>query len=160
MATARTPTALQWTWSRFADLGVDALYDALALRCRVFILEQGPYLDPDGLDRSAWHLLGRDAGGTLQAYLRVVDPGAKYDEPSIGRVITAPEARGTGVGHALVAEGVAGCVRHWPGCAIRISAQAHLQRYYGAHGFVTVGEPYLEDGIPHVAMCRPADAED
>jgi hypothetical protein len=57
------------------DPGRDDLYDALALRCRVFVLEQGPYLDPDGLDRVAWHLLGRDASGALHAYLRVVDPG-------------------------------------------------------------------------------------
>ena len=57
---------LHWTWSRFAGLGVDNLYDALALRCRVFVLEQGPYLDPDGLDRHSWHLLGRDALGVLQ----------------------------------------------------------------------------------------------
>jgi ElaA protein len=49
--------APDWTWSRFGGLGVDNLYDALALRCRVFVLEQGPYLDPDGLDRQAWHLL-------------------------------------------------------------------------------------------------------
>ena len=89
---------LSWTWQRFEQLGVDNLYDALALRCRVFILEQGPYLDPDGIDRHAWHLLGRDASSVLQACLRVVDPGVKYAEPSIGRVITAPESRGIGLG--------------------------------------------------------------
>ena len=72
------PMGVHWTWSRFADLGVDNLYDALALRCRVFVLEQGPYLDPDGIDRHAWHLLGRNADGVLQAYLRVVgDPGLR-----------------------------------------------------------------------------------
>lgn len=147
---------MRWHWSRFGELGVDALYDALALRCRVFILEQGPYLDPDGLDRVSSHLLGRDADGTLQAYLRVVDPGAKYDEPSIGRVITAPEVRGQGLGWALMREGLARCDTHWPGQGIRISAQAHLQPFYGALGFATVGEPYAEDGIPHVQMLRRA----
>lgn len=145
---------VSWTWSRFETLGVDALYDALALRCRVFILEQGPYLDPDGLDRHAWHLLGRDAQGTLVAYLRVVDPGFKYEEPSIGRVITAPEVRGRGLGLPLMREGVARCESAWPGRAIRISAQAHLQRYYGALGFAPVGEEYLEDGIAHIEMLR------
>jgi ElaA protein len=143
-----------WTWQRFDQLGVDNLYDALQLRCRVFVLEQGPYLDPDGVDRQSWHLLGRDAAGTLIAYLRVVDPGIKYDEQSIGRVIAAPEVRGTGAGRALMAEGLAGCLRHWPGRAIRISAQAHLERFYGTLGFVRVGENYLEDGIPHVEMLR------
>lgn len=143
-----------WRWARFGELGVDNLYDALQLRCRVFVLEQGPYLDPDGLDRQSWHLLGRDAQGALIAYLRLVDPGARYDEPSIGRVITAPQARGNGLGRALMAEGVAGCERHWPGRAIRISAQAHLERFYGALGFVRVGDDYLEDNIPHLEMLR------
>lgn len=145
---------LHWSWSRFDDLGVQGLYDALQLRCRVFILEQGPYLDPDGLDRASWHLLGRDAAGTLQACLRVVDAGVKYAEPSIGRVVTSPEVRGAGLGRALMAEGVAGCERFWPGRAIRISAQAHLQRFYRTFGFEAVGDEYLEDGIPHVEMLR------
>ena len=146
---------MHWHWSRFQDLGVDALYDALALRCRVFILEQGPYLDPDGLDRVSFHLLGRDDTGVLQAYLRVVDPGAKYDEPSIGRVITAPEVRGQGVGWTLMREGIRRCVHAWPGQGIRISAQAHLRAFYGRLGFETVGEPYAEDRIAHVQMFRP-----
>ena len=145
---------MNWQWLRFADLGVDHLYDALALRCRVFILEQGPYLDPDGLDRVSWHLLGRDEAGVLQAYLRVVDPSVKYTEPSIGRVITAPEVRGTGVGRVLFAEGVRRCEAAFPGQGIRISAQAHLEQLYGSFGFVRVGEPYLEDNIPHLEMAK------
>lgn len=149
---------MDWHWSRFHELGVDRLYDALALRCRVFILEQGPYLDPDGLDRVAWHLLGRDEAGVLQAYLRVVDPGQKYAEPSIGRVITAPESRGTGLGRVLVGEGVRRALEAYPGQGIRISAQAHLERFYGGFGFVKVGEPYLEDDIPHIEMLRPPAA--
>jgi ElaA protein len=145
---------VNWTWLRFHALGVDNLYDALALRCRVFILEQGPYLDPDGVDRQSWHLLGRDDEGALSAYLRVVDPGVKYTEPSLGRVITAPEARGTGQGRLLLQEGLARCTVAWPGQGIRISAQAHLQPWYGQQGFVAVGEPYGEDGIPHIEMLR------
>lgn len=145
---------LTWQWCRFEQLGVDGCYDMLALRCKVFILEQGPYLDPDGLDRQSWHLLGRDAAGELQAYLRVVDPGLKYDEPSIGRVITSAALRGTGAGHTLVAEGVARCQAVWRGQGIRISAQAHLQGFYGRHGFVPVGDVYSEDDIPHIQMWR------
>ncbi len=151
--------APDWTWSRFGGLGVDNLYDALVLRCRVFVLEQGPYLDPDGLDRHAWHLLGRDDAGVLHAYLRLVDPGLKYDEPSLGRVVISPERRGTGLGHALVAEGVARCAAAWPGQGIRISAQSHLERFYGGFGFVRAGADHLEDGIPHCEMLRPREQE-
>ncbi|HSM23047.1 MAG TPA: GNAT family N-acetyltransferase [Rubrivivax sp.] len=145
---------MNWTCTRFHELGVDNLYDALALRCRVFVLEQGPYLDPDGVDRQCWHLLGRDDSGTLQAYLRIVDPGVKYAEPSIGRVITSIETRRTGLGRRLFAEGLARCLALWPGQGIRISAQAHLERFYGGWGFQRVGSEYLEDNIPHLEMLR------
>jgi ElaA protein len=77
---------MNWQFLRFCDLGVDNLYDALALRCQVFIMEQGAFLDTDGVDRHCWHLLGRDEAGVLQAYCRLVDPGVKYAEPSMGRV--------------------------------------------------------------------------
>ena len=93
---ASISTGLRWTWARFDDLGVHALHDALALRCKVFILEQGPYQDPDGADKQSWHLLGYDEAGALQACLRVADPGVNYPEPAIGRVVTAKEARGNG----------------------------------------------------------------
>ena len=143
---------MRWHWQRFTELGRDDLYDALALRCRVFILEQGPYLDIDGVDRHAWHLLGRGEAGELQAYLRAIDPGVKYAEPSIGRVITAPEVRGRGQGRELMTEGLRRCQAAWPGLGVRISAQARLQDFYGSLGFQPAGEPYPEDGIPHLEM--------
>ena len=148
---------ISWRWSRFSELALDDLYDALALRSRVFVVEQNcVFLDADGYDRQAWHLLGRDGEGRLQALLRVVDPGLKCAEPSIGRVITAPESRRTGVGHQLLAEGLVRCAEVWPGQPIRIGAQARLETFYLRHGFVTVGEPYIEDGIPHLEMLRQA----
>ena len=143
-----------WSWTRFEDLGVQALYDILALRCRVFVLEQGAFLDPDGADAHSWHLQGRDEAGVLQAYLRGVDPGIKYTEPSIGRVLTSPETRGTGLGRALMQEGLARCTAQWPGQALRISAQARLRAFYAGLGFEAVGDEYIEDDIPHVQMLR------
>jgi ElaA protein len=148
---------MHWRWSRFEELGVDDLYDALQLRSRVFVLEQGPYLDADGLDRNAWHLLGRDdEDGSLVACLRLVDPGCKYAEPSIGRVVVAPEIRGTGAGRALMTEGLAGAARWWPAWGNRISAQLHLERFYRSLGYERVGEPYDEDRIPHIQLFRRA----
>jgi ElaA protein len=148
---------LTWLWCRFRDLSAEDVYDMLALRSRIFVVEQKcVYLDPDGLDRHAWHLLGRDAGGTLRAYLRAVDPGRKYEVPSVGRVVTDPDRRGTGLGHDLLAEGLRRCELTWPGRANRIGAQAHLQGFYGRHGYVPVGEIYIEDDIPHIDMERPA----
>jgi ElaA protein len=147
---------VNWTWSRFKALGVHNLYDALALRCRVFILEQGAFLDPDGVDLHCWHLLGRSDDGVLHAYLRVVDPGVKFEQVSIGRVVTSPETRGSGLGRQLMAEGMARYDAVWPGRAVRISAQAHLQRFYGEFGFVAEGCTYGEDNIAHIQMTRSA----
>ena len=148
---------MHWSWTRFDDLGVRCLYDILALRCRVFILEQGPYLDPDGADLHSWHLQGRDEAGALQAYLRAADPGIKYAEPSIGRVITAPEVRGTGLGRTLMREGLARCAAQWPRQGIRISAQARLRRFYADFGFEPASDEYIEDTIPHLQMLwRPS----
>lgn len=152
---------MQWTWSRFPELGVDDLYDALMLRARVFVVEQAcAFQDPDGLDRASWHLLGRDAQGGLESYLRVVDAGAGHarnagqNEPAIGRVVTAPEVRGTGAGRALFAEGLARCRLAWPGRGIRLNAQARLARFYREFGFQRAGEDFLEDGIVHMPMWR------
>ncbi len=151
------PGPVDWAWLRYASLALDDLYDLLALRSAVFSVEQNcAYLDPDGVDRQCWHLLGRGAQGQLMAYLRGVDPGAKYAEASIGRVITAPVARGTGLGRQLVAEGLRRMDTTWPGVALRISAQAHLDRFYAGFGFAAVGGQYMEDNIPHIEMLRPA----
>jgi ElaA protein len=145
---------ITWQWTRFEGLSLQALYEVLALRQKVFVLEQGPYLDADGLDQHSWHLLGRDDSGELLLYLRVVDPGLKYDEPSIGRVVIDKCLRGTGLGRMMMAEAIRRCDETWPGRANRISAQAHLARFYGEFGFAPVGEPYLEDTIPHQEMLR------
>ena len=149
---------VHWHFCRFQALSLDDLYDALALRSAVFSVEQAcAYLDPAGVDRHSSHLLGRDGAGVLHGYLRVVDPGVKYAEPSIGRVITSTAVRGTGLGRRLFAEGVARCTAAWPGQGIRISAQAHLDKFYASFGFEPVGQVYMEDDIPHLEMLRPAD---
>ncbi len=146
---------MNWWYGRFAEISVDDLYDALALRSQVFVVEQNcVFLDADGADRASGHLLGRDDAGALQGYLRIVDPGVKFAEPSIGRVITSEATRGTGLGHRLIAEGVARCTASWPGQPIRIGAQSRLQSFYARHGFVREGDDYIEDGIPHCEMLR------
>jgi ElaA protein len=153
-------TMIEWQWNSFADLTVAQLYEMLALRQQVFVLEQTClYPDIDGLDTGAYHLLGwRSVDGRreLVASLRCLAPGAKYGEMSLGRVVTSPVARGTGLGRELVAQGIAHAESLHRGHAIRIGAQAHLERFYANFGFVTVSEPYDEDGIMHVDMVRPA----
>jgi ElaA protein len=148
-------TALHWQSAAFGALSVDALYALLALRQEVFVLEQQClYNDMDGLDPTAHHLLGWSADGRLAAYLRCLAPGVKFEEASLGRVVTVPHARGTGAGRALVARGIALATELHPAHGIRIGAQAYLEQFYASFGFLAVGEPYDEDGITHIDMVR------
>ena len=148
---------LTWQWTRFAGLSGDDVYDMLALRSLIFVLEQDcVYLDPDGLDRQSWHLLGRGGHSALLAYVRVCDPGVKYAAPSVGRVVVNPTQRGSGLGHVLITEALRRCDAVFPGQPNRIGAQAHLQGFYGRHGYVPVGDRYVEDGIDHIDMERAA----
>ena len=149
---------IDWQFSSFKDLGPADLYEVLAQRQQVFILEQAClYPDIDGLDPAAHHLLGwRTVEGKRQlvAYLRVLGPGVKYDEMSLGRVITTQAARGSGAGRALLARGIDCAEALYPGHRIRIGAQQYLEQFYQSFGFVTVSAPYDEDGIQHIDMLR------
>lgn len=152
-------TPYRWLWRRYEALTLDELYAWLALRQRVFIVEQTcPYLDADGLDQAAWHLLGvRVVDGALVAGLRVVPPGGVGPDVHIGRVVTDPQSRGEGLGRALMEEGLAWVADRFRALPIQIFAQAYLERFYAALGFETRGAPYDEDGIEHVVMIRPPD---
>lgn len=158
--TAAAPPDVRWQWRTFADLRPDELYAVLQLRQAVFIVEQScPYLDADGYDAQAWHLLGwvrNDDVPVLAAYSRIFAPGIKYTEASIGRVVSNPVVRRTGLGKALMTEAVRRCAAVAPGAAIRIGAQMYLERFYEGFGFRRVSEPYDEDGIVHIEMLRDA----
>lgn len=148
-----------WRYHPFAELTVDELYRILVLRQRVFVVEQAcAYLDADGWDGHAEHLW-LDDGDTAVACLRAFAPGVRHAEACLGRIVTAPEKRGCGLGHALVAEGLARIeAAHGP-VPVRISAQAYLERFYRQHDFERASDDYDEDGIPHLAMVRPAFAD-
>jgi ElaA protein len=146
---------LRWHERTFGELSIVDLYAIIALRERVFVVEQScAYLEADGLDHVSSHVWAEpDAPGSrddIIAYLRVVPAGAKFAEVSLGRIVTAPEVRRTGLGRALVRRGLdaAGPV------PVRISAQVYLERFYAGLGFRRASEPYPEDGVPHVEMLR------
>ena len=133
------------------------VHDLYEARVGVFIVEQNcVFQDVDGADAASWHLLGRRGGGPLLAYCRLVPAGVKFDEPSIGRVLTTKQGRRTGIGRELMKEAIRRAEALWPGQAIRIGAQRYLDRFYGEFGFVQCSEPYDEDGIMHIQMLRGA----
>lgn len=139
----------------FEALSGADVYDLLALRQRVFVVEQHcAYLDADGLDQGARHLLLRDAAGMLVACTRVLPPGPRFPTIAIGRVVVAPERRGEALGRRVMQETIAAIEATDGKVPMMLAAQAHLERFYGSLGFVTVSAPYDEDGIPHVDMRR------
>lgn len=146
---------LKFNWNRLESFSTWEIYEIIKVREAVFVVEQRcPYQEADGADAQAWHLRGQ-LDGELAAYARVVDPGVKYDEPSIGRVMTVEKFRSLKIGRALVSEAIAFSEAKYPDKGIRIGAQAHLQKFYVSLRFQPVGEVYEDDGIPHIEMLRP-----
>ena len=141
---------------KYKDLSIHELYEAMRLRQEVFVLEQNcPYVDADGLDPLSYHVLGNSDSGKLVSYTRICPPGVSYkDYVSIGRVAVQEQARGTGEGYKLMEATLGFCSNLFPNIPNKISAQTYLLHFYQNIGYVAVGEGYLEDDIPHIAMIR------
>ena len=143
---------MNWLMKHWSQLTLEELYDLLAARVAVFVVEQNcPYQELDGRDLEAWHLFARDSRGQIAACLRVM----KEDENTarIGRVITAMPHRGTGLGGELLCRGVQVAWEQTGARRIVLDAQTYAQGYYGKAGFHRTQRPeFLEDGIPHVEM--------
>jgi ElaA protein len=155
-ATPQEPGAPVWRLLAFDDLRVAELYEVLRLRSEVFVVEQQClFQDMDGSDPQAMHLLGVQSGELL-AYARCFEAGARFPEASFGRVLTRQSARGTGLGHTLVEQAITAISQLWGPQTIRIGAQMQLAEFYAQHGFEDAGKLYMEDGIAHLEMVRPA----
>ena len=148
--------ALTWRCVPFDSLAPRELQAIHAARQRVFTVEQDcAVLDADSLDEVAHHLAAWAPGVREPvAYARLLPPGAKYVETSIGRVLTSVELRGRGLGRELMARALALVEAIWPGAGVRISAQTRLEAFYVSLGFVAVGPPDLEDGVEHTEMVQ------
>lgn len=137
---------------RFNELFAPELYQVLQLRSEVFVVEQNcVYQDIDGKDAKAIHILGY-ADGKVAAYCRVFAPGDYFEQSSIGRVVISAGYRDRKWGHDLIGQAIKAIADNYSTGCITISAQLYLKKFYESHGFVQIGEEYLEDGIPHIRM--------
>lgn len=145
---------INWVSKTFDQLTTRELYQLLALRSKVFVVEQNCiYQDCDGYDESAHHCIGLFKD-TVVAYARVLPPNTVYKNPSIGRVVVDELVRGEKLGYILLEKALKAIEMNYQDSPVTISAQEHLKKYYGRIGFVQVGESYLEDGIPHIQMIK------
>jgi len=143
---------LSWIFKSFDELTPHELYGILQLRNEVFVVEQNcVYQDADNKDISSHHLMcWKDH--ILVAYARIVAPGISYSESSIGRVVTSPSARKTGIGKILIRKSIESTRSLYPQHSIKIGAQLYLKHFYESFSFVQTSEAYLEDDIPHIEM--------
>jgi ElaA protein len=138
----------------FAELSTKELYDILQLRSEVFVVEQNcVYQDIDGKDEKALHVIGFK-NDKIVAYCRIFKPGDYFEKASIGRVVVAANERKFGYGHIIFQHSMDAVETHFNETSIKISAQLYLKKFYESHGFHQVGEGYLEDDIPHIAMIK------
>jgi len=148
---------IHFIYKTFDELTSIELHDMYALRSEVFVVEQDcVYQDIDGNDPKSIHVLG-NIEGKFVAYARVLDRGLSYaDYSSIGRIVVSPVYRAQKLGHELVDFAIKTTQKEYANSPIKISAQAHLEKFYEVHQFKATGEAYLEDGIPHIGMLLEA----
>jgi len=144
-----------WQCATIGELSASQMHAILKARCDVFIVEQNcVFPDIDDNDLFAHHLVAWTENNQLAAYLRILPPNSTFIEPSLGRVLSAPAFRGTGIGRQLINQGLKQLEARYPDLPVRIGAQSYLIQFYGSFGFEIASDEYLEDGIAHVEMVR------
>ena len=134
----------------FNELTTTELVDIYKLRVAVFVVEQNcPYQEVDEDDKVSYHLWLEDEDG-IEAYARVVPPGVKFEEASIGRIIA--KKRRCGLGTRIVKEAIKVAKDKFNEDTLKIEAQAYAKSLYEKCGFIQISQPFLEDGIPHIRM--------
>lgn len=143
---------IQWVLKKFSDLSPNELYAILQLRNEVFVVEQHcVFQDADNKDQSCYHFMAWD-NDKLVGCTRIVPPGIIYEQASIGRVVTSPSVRHTGVGKALMKKSIESIHKLFGDVSIKIGAQLYLQKFYSLFGFQQTSDVYFEDGIEHIEM--------
>jgi len=138
----------------FSELSVPELYNILQLRSEIFVVEQDcVYQDIDYKDQKALHIIGKKNGHVV-AYTRCFKPNDYFEEASIGRVVVKNTERKYGYGYEIMNASINAINAEFNTKTIKISAQVYLNKFYKNLGFKDIGEGYLEDGIPHIAMLR------
>ncbi len=144
---------LSFITQSYSGLSKKQLYELMQLRQLVFVVEQDcPYLDADGKDVYAHHILGYNPEDLLVAYARILEDPKWPGYISFGRVCTHPDSRRIGMGRTLMSQILEVIGIHYPKHTIRIGAQTYLIDFYASFGFQILGDTYIEDGIPHQDM--------
>lgn len=148
---------MQWQLKKYNELTIDEFHNILQLRINVFVVEQNcPYPELDGKDKIAYHFFAytEEKPEQILAYTRIFKPGDYYKEAAIGRVVVHPDFRNKKLGYKLIIKSIQQAKKLFNTSTIKIGAQTYLKKFYESHGFIKIGEEYLEDGIPHIYMIK------
>ena len=138
----------------FKELTKHELYNILQLRSEVFVVEQDcVYQDLDGKDEKSLHVIGFK-NKKVVAYTRIFKPGDYFELASIGRVVVAKNERHHKYGFDIMNASIEAIKEYFKETSIKISAQVYLKNFYNNLGFKSLGNEYLEDNIPHIAMIK------
>ena len=138
----------------FSDLTKEELYNILSLRSEVFIVEQNcAYQDIDQKDQFALHVFLKK-NNQIIAYTRIFKPNDYFECSSIGRVVVLKKERASKIGSQIMSFSIKKIEEIFNETKIKISAQKYLISFYEKLGFKVIGEEYLEDGIPNIAMIK------
>jgi ElaA protein len=145
-------TKMIWTCKKFDELTPRELYAIMQLRNQVFVVEQNcVFQDADNKDQHCYHMMCM-SDDKLVAYARIVPHGIAYVETSIGRVVTSPSARGTGIGNLLLQKTLDKVYSLYGKVPIKIGAQLYLKKFYESFAFKQTSDIYIEDDIQHIEM--------
>ncbi|MGW5476833.1 GNAT family N-acetyltransferase [Streptomyces sp. NPDC004008] len=134
-----------------------------AVRKEVFVREQGvpEDIEYDAYDADAVHVLAirqdgvpLGTGRLLYGEAAAAKNGGDPSVGSLGRLAVTREARGLGVGAALV-RAIEGAARERGLTAVDLHAQTHALGFYERLGYTAYGPEFPDAGIPHRAMRRP-----
>ncbi len=143
---------MNFEFKTFNELTTTELYAILQLRSEIFVVEQNcVYNDLDGFDLQATHQFLKK-NGEIIAYSRLLKPGTRFFDFSIGRVVVKNSERGKNIGIEMMKSAKKFVFDEWKADKIKISAQKYLRKFYEDLGFKITTEEYLEDGIPHFGM--------
>ena len=138
-------------YKKFDSLSRKEIHDLFSLRSEVFVVEQNcVYQDIDGRDENAEHAILKK-NNKIIAYARVLEDRVS-NNISIGRIVVSKKERGNSLGSYLLDFILKKIHEEKPKRTIKISAQAHLEKFYTDRGFKRTSNTYMEDGIPHISM--------
>ncbi|MBO5327984.1 MAG: GNAT family N-acetyltransferase [Clostridia bacterium] len=141
---------MQTVIKTFNELSLDELFEIIKLRIEVFVVEQNcPYMEVTAEDKVSHHVYLRDESGIV-AYLRVVPKGYKFDNVSLGRVIT--KKRKVGLGAKIMQVGKQIAKQVYLAERVIVEAQTYARGFYEKCGFTKISNEFSVDGIPHILM--------